>query len=206
VGTDIKSALLEKARRLNFYTRLIEHDNNQPLPFEDGVFETVYCNAAYWVSAIDGFLGELARITRPGGRVILHVKLDTMRTHVLAPYRQALGDRCLDLIDRGRRDSWPTIAGRHTWENRFTDAGLSVEQATPFVTKTHAHIWDIGLRPIAPLLVKMSEALQRGTRSVIKREWVDLFCELLKPFCDAGLDLYGGASVPTEVQYVLTPT
>jgi len=203
VGTDCKPTMLAKADRLRFYDRLVEHDNNEPLPFADGTFQTVYCNAAYWVANIDGFLAEARRITRPGGRIILQVKLDSMRRYTLEPCEAALGRRFLDIIGRGRIDCWPTLADRSTWETRFARARLSIENATPFVTKTHAHLWDIGLRPIAPMLVRMANALSPATRAAIKTEWVDLFCELLEPLCDPSLELLPIRDEPAEIQYVL---
>jgi hypothetical protein len=44
VGTDWKPNLLEKADKLGFYDELIEHDNNNPLPFDDNNFNTIYTN------------------------------------------------------------------------------------------------------------------------------------------------------------------
>ena len=205
VGTDLKQALLAKAEHLNLYTRLVEHDSNQPLPFGDDAFQTVYCNAAYWLTDIDLFLTELGRITQAGGCIVLQVKLDSMRRYTLETHREALGDRFLDIIGRGRVECWPSVASRSTWEKRFARAGLTVESATPFITKTHAHLWDIGLRPIAPLLVKMTQALSPEMRLTIKNEWVDLFHELLEPICDPAFDLFGDADEPAEIQCVLTP-
>lgn len=205
VGADLKPAMLAKARRLDLYGKLVEHDNNLQLPFADGAFQTVYCNAAYWVDEIDRFLSELNRITRPGGRVILQVKLDSMADYTLGAFRAALGDRFLEIIDRGRIGCWPAVASRAVWESRFARAKLAVERAAPFVTRTHAHLWDIGLRPVAPMLVKMAAGLKTETRAAIKREWVDLFCELLEPFCDPKLDLFSGGNEPAEIQYVLSP-
>ena len=75
VGTDFKSNLLVKAGFLDLYGELVVHDNNRPLPFDTGAFRTVYCNAAYWVENIDGFLSEIRRITAGDGRVLLQVKL-----------------------------------------------------------------------------------------------------------------------------------
>ena len=204
VGLDVKPALLAKAVRLNLYGRCVEHDNNTPLPFADDAFQYVYCNTAYWLTNIDGFLTELGRITRPGGRIILQVKLDAMRDYTLSAYRAKLGDRFLEIIGRGRIECWPTLANRTVWERRFDEAGLVIEQATPFITQTHARIWDIGLRPIAPLLVKMTQSLTSGTRESIKREWVDLFCDLLDPLCAPAFDLFANPGPPAEVQYVLT--
>ncbi|MCH7840467.1 MAG: methyltransferase domain-containing protein [Planctomycetes bacterium] len=205
VGTDLKTNLLTKARRLDLYDRLVRHDNNQALPFEADSFQTVYCNAAYWVENIDGFLTEIGRITRPGGRIILQVKLDSMARYTLEAHRHLLGDRFLDIIGRGRIETWPTLADRRTWERRFISAGLDVQIATPFVTRTHAHLWDVGLRPIAPLLVRMANALTPSTRADIKRDWVDLLTSLLEPLCKPTLDLFDQPDEPAEIQYVLKP-
>lgn len=204
VGIDLKPTLLAKAGRLGLYDRLVQHDGNRALPFAEAEFSTVYCNAAYWVEDIARFLEELRRITRPGGRVILQVKLEAMRDYTLEAHRSVLGDRFMEIIGRGRVACWPSLTDRAAWEARFTSAGLSIVRATPFVTKTHAHIWDIGLRPVAPMLVKMAGALQPETRAAIKREWVDLLAELLEPFCRFDLNLLPGPDEPAEIQYELT--
>ena len=205
VGTDIKSTMLAKASRLGLYDRLVEHDCNRPLPFDDDTFQTVYCNAAYWVENIDGFLQELGRIARPGASIILQVKLDSLARYTLDRHRDVLGDRLLDILGRGRRECWPTVTDRAGWESRFAAAHLLVMEATPFITRTHAHLWDIGLRPLAPLLVRMTRELSAESRSSIKRDWVDLFCDLLTPICDPDLDLMSGSDEPGEIQYLLSP-
>jgi hypothetical protein len=194
-GIDWKPNLLEKAARLDFYDSLVAHDNNQPLPFETGFFKTTYCNAAYWVESIDLFLRELARITARPGRVVLQVKLACLADYTLRAHRDKLG-----------HESWPSVADRRTWERRFHSAGLRVEQAIPFVTCTHAHVWDVGLRPIAPMLIRMANALTPQTRREIKRDWVSLFEDLLTPLCNPDFDLFDTPSEPAEITYVLRPT
>jgi SAM-dependent methyltransferase len=202
VCTDLKANLLKKARALSIYDRLILHDCNNALPFDNSSFQTAFCNAAYWIENIDGFLRELRRIVHPDGHIILQVKLDCMRRYTLECWRRVLGDRFLDIIGRRRMECWPSLADRKTWEERFHDAGLRVEFAEPFITRTHAHIWDIGLRPIAPMLIKMANALTPETKAEIKNDWVDLFCELLTPICDAAFDLMP-EDEPAEIQYLL---
>ena len=206
VGVDIKPTMLAKAKRLGFYNRLVEHDNNRALPFDDGSFDTVYCNTAYWVREIDSFLGELSRITRRGGSIILHVKLASMQDCTLEAFRGVLGDACLNRLARGRMECWPTVADRATWESRFVAAGLTIQEATPFVTRTHAHVWDVGLRPFAPMLVKLAGGVSSETRASVKAEWIDLCLDLLTPLCDSTVDLFEGATEPAEIQYVLAPS
>ena len=205
LGTDLKPALLQKAAALGFYDRLIRHDCNTPLPLADASFATVYCNSAYWVRQVDQLLSELRRVVRPDGKVVLHVKLAALRDYTLQRFRDQLGPRFLNIIDRGRLACWPALATRREWEARFARAGLHVVEARPFVTRTHAHLWDIGLRPIAPLLVRMANGLSPRTRAEIKRDWLALLQELLLPLCREDCDLFPGRSEPAEVQYVLSP-
>ena len=204
-GTDLKGNLLSKAAKLGLYKRLIQHDHNDRLPFGDGEFETVYCNTAYWVDDVDAFLREIARVTAPGGTAVLQVKLDAIKQFTMQKHRDVLGDRWLDIIDRGRLACWPTLGDRGTWEDRFASAGLDIVEATPFVTGTHAHIWDIGVRPIAPMLIKTMNAIHAHLRQEIKRDWVDIFCDLLAPLCKPDLDLFTTPSDPVEIQYILKP-
>ena len=205
VGTDHKTALLAKAKRLDLYDQLVRHDANHALPFDRDAFQTVYCNAAYWVKNIALFLSELARITAPAGRVILQVKLDSMKDHTLNVFEPILGSRFLEIIGRGRIDCWPTVCNQATWEKRFRAAGLTICDATPLVTRTHAHFWDVGLRPIAPMLVKMTQSIAPAVRASIKKEWVALFHDLLLPLCNSEMDLFADPAEPGEIQYVLSP-
>lgn len=205
VGEDCKESMLAKAATLNFYEKLVRHDNNTPLPFRDAEFQTVYCNSAYWVDRIDAFLAELRRVTRPGGRVILQVKLESMKRFTLEAHRGLLGDRFLEVIG-SRFESWPTLADRATWERRFTSAGWTIESATPFVTGAHARLWDVGLRPLAPLLIRMADGLDPANRKSIKTDWVNLMLDILEPLCDPALAFGPADREPVEMQYVLTPS
>ena len=206
VGEDCKASMLAKAARLPLYERLVEHDNNAPLPFDDGEFQTTYCNSAYWVARIDAFLNELRRVTRPGGRIILQVKLDDMKRWTLEASHPVLGERFLEIIG-SRFHCWPTLTDRRTWERRFAAAGLRIESATPFVTAAHARLWDVGLRPLAPLLIRMANGLGSASRTAIKRDWVALMMDLLGPLCDPDLSFSGPADgLPAELQYVLIPS
>ena len=201
-GTDIKASSLGRAARLGFYGQLVEHDHERPLPFKDGEFSSTYCNAPEFVRNIDAFLGEIARVTRPGGTIVLQCKLDSIARYTLSPFRVELGENVLRILDRGRLGTWPSLASDAEWRRRLATAGLELVEATPVATRTHAHLWDIGLRPIAPMLVRMANEITPASRQEIKREWIALFEDLLLPLCRADFDLFASKDEPVEMQYV----
>jgi ubiquinone/menaquinone biosynthesis C-methylase UbiE len=68
VGVDFAPAMLARARRQAPAARLVEADLNDPLPFDDGDFDAALCVYAFQcVRDAPSFLGEVARILRPGG-------------------------------------------------------------------------------------------------------------------------------------------
>lgn len=204
VGMDLKRNLLEKAGRLGFYRRTMLHDCNHALPFADAHFDSIYCNSAYWVENVDGFLREVARALRPGGRAILHVKLAPMREFTLRRYERVLGSGFLDIVTGNRLDSWVSLADQSSWERRFRNAGLSIESCTPIAAKLHAQLWDVGLRPLAPMLIRLANSAAPGIRAEVKGEWVDLMLELATPLCDPKLAEDSGSHDVAELQYVLS--
>jgi 2-polyprenyl-3-methyl-5-hydroxy-6-metoxy-1,4-benzoquinol methylase len=72
VAIDIADANLQRLQALGF--RAIKHDLEQPLPFGDGVFDTVVCSEILeHLFRPDLLLREVMRVLKPGGRVILTV-------------------------------------------------------------------------------------------------------------------------------------
>ncbi len=205
LGADLKAELLKKAARLELYDELIRCDANEPLPLADQSLASVYCNSAYWIGRIERFLRELHRVVRAGGQIVLHVKLSDMHAWTLERFERQLGRRFLDIIDRGRWGCWPTVAPRAEWERRFARAGLEIVDVRPLASSTHAHVWDVGLRPLAPLLVRLANGVSPADRLAIKRDWVALMLELAEPLCRCDLDLVEDGAAPAELQYVLTP-
>lgn len=203
-GTDLKPSLLTKAARLDFYDELVQADHNQPLDMQDGRYRTIFGNSIYWVQRIDAHLADLRRLAAPGATVLFQVKLDAVRDYTLHEHEAMLGAKWLELIGRGRFECWPATGDEAAWRLRFERAGFAVQDIVPFITRTHAHVWDIGLRPIAPLLVRMTNAIDPDTRLSIKRDWVALLLDLLEPMARRDFDLFGGVHPPAEALFVLT--
>jgi SAM-dependent methyltransferase len=204
VGLDHKEALLKKAETLDFYRELVQHDNNEPLPFDDDRFQTIFSNAVYWVEEVDVHLSEIARVLKKGGKAILVLR--TPHVHMFLNYLYSrtdeLGQQCVEMLDRGRSEHYPSLYTESEWEEKLSDAGLRVKEARPAISTLHAGMWDIGLRPVSPVTIKMANLLTAEQRKKVKEEWIDILEPLLDPVCEPMFQLEQN-NPPAEVIFVV---
>ena len=180
-GTDWKQTLLNKAATLDIYKNLILHDNNRKLPFEDNFFKTIYSNSIYWVESIDFLISDLYRILRPDGKLILQI-MTPYHHQTLEKIEDLFSDEAIEIIDRKRRDSYKGLKNYDEWVKLLTKAGFKIKETrNVYPNEFIMDLWNIGLRPIAHLLIQMSDALSKEKRLEIKQPWIDIFFKLFKP-------------------------
>ena len=195
IGLDHKPSLLQKARLTGLYNEAIACDANLRLPFANESFATIYSNILYWLDDYPNTLREIARVLRPGGRCIVQVPADRFREFSF--YQQLFvktGDpkwEWLKLLDRGRSENIRNCMGQGEWASKFEAAGLEVESCKAYLPKLVVQAWDIGLRPISPLLIEMTDALVPEKRLEIKRKWIETLYPMLAPLCEIADDENG---------------
>ena len=188
IGLDHKLSLLQKAQLTGLYGETVACDANLGLPFADKSFATVYSNILYWLEDYPYTLREIARVLRPGGRCIVHVPTDRFRDFSF--YQRLFvktGDprwEWLKLLDRGRSENIKNCMSQGQWTSQFEAAGLKVEFCKAYLPKLVIQAWDIGLRPISPLLIEMTEALAPEKRLEIKKKWISTLLPMLTPLCE----------------------
>jgi SAM-dependent methyltransferase len=185
-GFDHKQNLLRKSGQLGLYQELKEGDANRKLPFPDSFFRSVFSNIVYWLDDPKVVAGEIARVLQRGGRACLMLPNSTLPGFSF--YNQLyMNSRdpqwaFLEKLDRGRfADNIRQARSAAAWEEIFGRAGLKVVQRTAHLSKTIVQIWDIGLRPLFPVLHKMARFVAPEQLPAIKREWVSILRQFAEP-------------------------
>lgn len=210
VGFDHKDNLLRKAGRLGLYRKLILGDANDRLPFDDGSFESVFSNIVYWLDDPETTITEIARVLRPGGQACL--MLPNRSLPEFSFYNQLFFKRTdpawafLAKLDRGRfTDNIRQARSAADWEAMFARAGLSVANHESHLSKTVIQLWDIGLRPLFPVLRRMIDAIPPEELPPIKREWVATVRQFLEPIADLDARIGQGAEPAFHCYIVESP-
>jgi SAM-dependent methyltransferase len=185
---DHKENLISKAKELNFYNDYVIHDANKTLPFAENTFNSIFSNIIYWLDNPQKSLDEIARVLHKGsGRVALMLPNSTMPKFSF--YNNLHVDNndhdysFLKYLDRGRHDSNIKISKSYTeWKAIIEKSGLRIVEHKMHLSKSLIQIWDVGLRPLFPVLIKMVDAVEDKDKLIeIKREWIEIFMKFLEP-------------------------
>lgn len=182
-------SLMNKAAGLGLYRKFVEADANKTLPFEDESFQSVFSNIVYWLDNPENTFKEMFRILRKDGTCCVMLP-DT--GYLEASFYYTLYEKAgrkefefLKMIDRGRMsDNLKIVKSYAGWKSIIENAGFKIEECIPHLSKTLIQIWDIGLRPIFPMLKKMTAQIGDDSLMEIKKEWVELFLKIGYPIVE----------------------
>jgi SAM-dependent methyltransferase len=207
VGFDHKDNLLKKAGLLGMYRETKVGDGNQPLPFADASFSSVFSNIVYWLDEPASALAEIRRVLKPGGQACLMLPNTTLPDYSfynqLHFKPQDAQWSFLSQLDRGRfGDNIKHARSHATWRQYFAEAGLNVVYHKRHLSKPVIQIWDIGLRPLFPVLLKMANQVSAENLGAIKQEWIETLQHFLAPMV-AMDDVLGQAAEPGFHCYIV---
>lgn len=190
-GVDHKGGLVAKADRLGgFYRKTLVQDLNLQLPFDQNTFDTAFSNILYWLEDLDIVLKEWRRILTDNGRLVLFVPGENFKTkswlYYAAPHH---GERrYLNFFDRGYANLIHHCYGSEKWSALFRSHGFKIQHHQTYLTDPVMEIWNIGTRPIAPLLIEMANRLAPVDRGRSKLEWVQYFRNCLSPMIEGEIE------------------
>lgn len=186
-GVDHKEGLIEKARRYApFYRNTLVLDLNGELPFETGTFDSAFSNVLYWLEDTDRTLTGWHRILKKDGRLFLFVPNQTFKAKASLYYQAPhAGERAyLNYFDRGYGALIHHCYDGATWRGIFERNGFAVADHHSYLTNPVMELWNIGTRPLFPLLVGMANRLGKEEREQSKGEWIEYFAKFLLPLIE----------------------
>jgi SAM-dependent methyltransferase len=183
-GVDHKSGLISKANMIrDFYGNTLVHDLNQPLPFADASFDTAFSNILYWLDDLDAVLTEWRRILSPSSKLLVAVPNDNFKEKAWLYYKAPhTGHKeYYNFFDRGYNRLIRHTYSASEWKALFERNGFMVSRHIKYLTDPVMEIWNIGTRPLSPLLISMAAQLPPENRSQIKEEWINYFMKFFYP-------------------------
>lgn len=181
---DHKENLLRQAAALDFYRQTKVANANHRLPFEEESFQTVFSNILYWLDSLEFSLKEVWRVLRPGGRALLSFP-DRRFIDFCVSFRWGKqGSRMLKMLNRGRSENIRWTASASEFKATAERLRFKVVSRTDYISPLTLRVWDIGLRPLSPVLIRLMNQLGESDRVSVKREWVGILLPFLRELTD----------------------
>jgi len=156
-GVDLDSSRMKEARGRRVY-RVLIRAGAEALPFADGAVATVLCNSALeHMPEAEAALAEMARVLRPGGRLILSVPTDRFEANFLIPALlrsvglRGAAERYARWFRAKQKHYW--LLSREEWIATVERAGLRVESARRYMSARATKWFEAGHYLGAPSLV-----------------------------------------------------
>ena len=185
-GFDHKENLLNKADKLGLYREMMLGNANNTLPFQDNSFMSIFSNIVYWLDEPNSVFQEIARILKKGGKACFMLPNKTFPNFSF--YNQLYVKQgkpewqFLEKLDRGRfADNIRQARSVEDWVELFDGVGLNVISHNTHLSKVAIQIWDIGLRPLFPVLKKMVNNLSEEDLLDVKKEWINIIRQFVEP-------------------------
>jgi SAM-dependent methyltransferase len=198
VGFDAKENLLAQAAALGFYGRVECGDANLRLPFADESFATVFSNILSWLDSAAVALAEIHRTLRSGGHAILCLPTERVVDYCPSYRWRQDGSRLLELLNRGRAATMRWSPSAAELEALSARTGFRIIDRREYWSPLTMRVWDIGLRPLSPVLIRLMSTLGDKERAAVKREWL----ETLRPFADELVAMDASSTAPGAYQLV----
>ncbi len=171
-ATDLTARMLEKAAAFIVAERgvgnvVFKQADAENLPFEAAQFDLVTCRIApHHFPDVGRFVGECARVLKPGGMLLL-------QDHLLPADEEAA--RYVDGFERRRDPSHHRAFNAAEWEAMFASAGIRVEYSEAYI-KRHVFLdWakrqGNDERTIAALVRMVEDAPQIAKAWLDARDW-----------------------------------
>lgn len=173
---DLKKNLINNSKLLNISKKYKVFDCNNDMS-KFGRFDFIYTSIIYWLNNPYKSIINIKKLLNPNGYFLFTIPNQNFLKYCKS---YSLKGKLWRLINRGRKKTLKLIVEENLFENWLKKNQLDIVTKNYFLSKKTLQIWDLGLRPISPFLIKMANSLDFNTRSIIKKEWCNNLMPIVK--------------------------
>ena len=189
-GVSWKDAHLERARRLGVYQNLIRRNLGDHLPLDDESANFIWAPNLFQVQPhkLDTTVRDLSRILTSRGTIVTIAPDLSQKQYEFFQQHPQIPSKLERVLDRGIARNLTMNAKSHDeWASFFEERGLRIQGHIPFWPRLVGDIYQVGLRPMFPALMKAYAILRSSDLDEfirIKRLWIETEDAFLGPLCD----------------------
>ena len=193
VGVSWKEAHIAQASRLEIFQELRCQPLDQPFKdFPDGHFATIFAHNLFWLETdrLQPALREMRRLLRKGGRLIAIFPDERQKDFLFYPKMKEANAEWALRIDRGiALNNSRHARSEVEWRRQFEQCGLRVVRRVGYIPPVVSLVYQIGLRPLFPALIRMYHLIRAADPSNLidlKRYWIEVVRHHMAPLADTG--------------------
>lgn len=179
---DHKQNLLNQVIQLGFVKNIVLHDANQPIETIEQQFDTITSNILYWLDDPLAAIRDWTTKCKENAKIVLCFPNPRFYEYCTSYTSES---SLWIKLNRGRKDcvAWCLDLDEFSKQVK-AETDLKMVDSQTYLSRKTLEIWDVGLRPLSPALIKMANYLDSRQRLEIKKEW----CDLCLPFAEELLE------------------
>jgi hypothetical protein len=183
---DYKKNLVDISRLLNISKNYKVFDcNNSFKKFEK--FDFIYSSIIYWLNNPYDRIIKILKLLNYKGSFLFTIPNQNYLEYCKS---YTLKGRLWNLINRGRKKTLKCTVSENIFEKWLQKNKINIAAKHYLLSEKTLKIWDIGLRPVSPFLIKMANKMNFIDRSKIKEDWCNNLMPIVKELSHEEL-IYG---------------
>lgn len=167
LALDLKKNLLKVTEHLKVSEKLISHDCNKEFGINER-YDFIYSSIVYWLNNPKDAILRISKLLKNNG-----VFMFTIPNENYLKYCQSYSKHgnFWNLINRGRKDTLQTTIIQNEFEKWLKKNNFEIINNHKLLSEKTLKIWDFGLRPISPYLIRLTNSVSPKIRYEIKKNW-----------------------------------
>jgi hypothetical protein len=164
---DYKKNLINISKLLNISKNYMVFDcNNSFKKFEK--FDLIYSSIVYWLNNPFDSIIRIMKLLNCNGHFLFTIPNQNYLKYCKS---YTLKGKMWNLINRGRKKTLKCTVDENSFEKWLKKNKINIVAKHYLLSEKTLKIWDIGLRPFSPFLIKMANNMSYDERLSIKKEW-----------------------------------